>query len=169
MCLDYRAAGPNSEPKVTYLDLECEQEKPVANDFAGFLKSLRFDGPNATFGVAAKIENVLEVLQSTLGVYFQSQGSLDHGYEMKRVGLGVDGRAPWVWVSENEVARGFVRPSDPRYKDLMGILKGTALRFPEYPHSNTIVECNTAASLAVADACVRRGLPLEVICEGNYS
>ncbi|MGD9542514.1 MAG: SMI1/KNR4 family protein [Methylocystis sp.] len=169
LCLDYRAAGPNSEPKVTYVDLEGGQEEPVAGDFATFLKSLLFDSPNATFGVGAAVENVLAALESELGVHFQSQGALDHGYEMKRVGLGADRRAPWIWVSENEVARGFVRPSDPRYEELNGLLKGTALRFPEYPQSATIVECNVAASPAVMDACARRSLPLEVIGEGNRS
>lgn len=167
LCLDYRDTGPNSEPKVTYIDLEVEQDEPVASDFAAFLASLRLEGPNDTFGVGPKIADVQAALEGALGVRFQSQGALSYGYEMKCVGLGADGRAPWIWLSENEVARGFVRPSDSRYEELKGLLKGTALRFPEYAQINTIIECNSGASSVVADACAKCGLPLEVIREGN--
>jgi hypothetical protein len=169
LCLDYRTSGPNSEPSVTYVDLEGNQEESVAGDFAAFLASLRLYDANTTIGVGTAIEDTLLVLEEALGVRFQSQGALEQGYEMKRVGLGVDGRAPWVWLSENEVPRAFVRPSETRYEELKGLLEGSALRFPEFPSCTTIVECDPSVAPAVEDACVRRGLPLQVIHEGGRS
>jgi hypothetical protein len=113
------------------------------------------------------MEEVVGAIEGALGIGFQSQGDFDHGYEMKRVGLGADGRAPWIWVSENEVPRGFVRPSDPRYAELNGLLKGLALRFPEFPESKTIVECSPSVLQAVAEACAKYSLHVEVIREGR--
>jgi hypothetical protein len=166
LCFDYRRSGSSAEPGVTYIDFEREQEDVIAIDFGEFLASLQLCGENAVFGIRSELTEVASVLEGELRISFESQGTFAHGYETKRAGLGADGRAPWIWVSENNVPRGFVRATDPRYRDLVGLFEGTALRFPENPASKTIVQCNGAASPAVVHACSNRGLEFEVIHEG---
>ncbi len=41
--LDYRACGPTGEPSVVHIDVECEQETKLADNFEQFINGLRLE------------------------------------------------------------------------------------------------------------------------------
>ena len=41
--LDYRACGPTGEPSVVPIDVECEQETKLADNFEQFINGLRLE------------------------------------------------------------------------------------------------------------------------------
>jgi len=155
LCLDYRACGPQGEPSVAYIDLETESEEQIASDFASFLDLLCEEIDPNTLGIVGDwtLGTATAALAKSLNAPFRDMGLFDHGYPLYRCELGTEGMAEWVWMSPNEVPRGFVRKSDPRHDELIGLLPGTALRMPQYPEVKLILEFTSGVAQRVRSAC----------------
>jgi len=129
LCLDYRrnAGGPT----VTYVEIDCNEESPVATSFPDYLSRLQIKVRDDDFILegASGIENVKSVLSSALGVVFEPPDLLTYGYPAHRGRLGED----YLWLNANRVPRGFVRPEDEGFEELKGSMPGEALQFAEAP------------------------------------
>ena len=154
LCFDYRG-GPN--PQVAYIDLETEHDSRVASSFEEFLVKLRPDpAPNRLLVAGpGSIDEVAVALARLLKTRFEPADSDAHGYPIRRGALGTKRNPQWVWVSPNEVPRGFVRPTDRRYGELKDLLPGTALRLPDHPEAKVIVDCTDDIAQFVREACHR--------------
>lgn len=130
LCLDYRVAK-QGEPKITYIDVECDDQRPVADSFDAYLQMLVPDLPadDLYFVHADPIQPIVEQLSKRFYCETQAPDTWAHGYPVYR--FGKEGN--WCWLSPNNVKRGFVHTDDPRYEELCGQLPGTAKRFPELP------------------------------------
>ncbi|MCP4443891.1 MAG: hypothetical protein GY811_00915 [Myxococcales bacterium] len=157
LALDYRRNGPKGEPAVSYIDLECEVDRPVAKNFAAFLGMLEEDIDEHTLGlVDVPIKEAVKGLEAALKTKFERPDSWAHGYPEYRARMAK--KSPeWLWVSPNEVPRGFVRKDDPRYKEVAGLLPGTALRMPSFPDVAVIISCTDGVASKVKAGCDRAG------------
>ncbi len=77
---------------------------------------------------------------------------------LHRARLGTEKTPQWIWLSPNEVPRGFVRSDHCRYNELKELMPGSAARFPELPPDSYILGTTEAVRLDVVDACVRSQL-----------
>jgi hypothetical protein len=158
LCFDYRSAGPQQQPRISLIDLELETETEVAASFEVFLSMLEEAMDLGTLGIIqSSFEFIVEVLERELHVTFEPPDSWDHGYPVRRARIPA-AEPEWVWMSPNRVARGFARPSEPRYAELRDLLPGTALRLPHLAEVETILQCTAGVMSMVRDACDRAAL-----------
>lgn len=133
-CFDYRKRGRESEPCVTYIDVECfDVDKVLAPDFLTFLHELRAEQEPA-YGISTSqpIEAVAAALADASGCPFEDQGDQWHGYRTFYFDLPVPDDKQGAWLTPNRVKRGFVRQDDPEYAKLAARMPGFALRYPEH-------------------------------------
>jgi cell wall assembly regulator SMI1 len=133
ICLDYRNSP--DEPSVTYVDVECDRESPIADSFGAYLRRLAIDAEDGDFVLPAvtDVETVKSRIEGSLGVKFEPPSSSAHGYPIHRARCTSGAPPEWIWISPNLVPRGFVREDDPRYAHLRDLLPGMARRYPELP------------------------------------
>jgi hypothetical protein len=139
LCLDYRARGPRAEPTVTYVDVDAEEEMPVADSVDAFLDGLVDDVETTAFRVHAEVglDEFAETVTATSGYELEDQGAWNHGYRQLRARLDDDG---WLWLSANRVPAAFDRDG-PR----VIATPESALRLPTDPACRLIVECTPEA------------------------
>lgn len=171
LCLDYRQQSV--APTVTYVDIECNRESPIAASFADYLGELRIDvGQEYVVEAVPDIENFKSELSAILGAAFDPPDTFAHGYPTHRARLGTTGNPQWVWISPNVVPRGFVRRDDARYAELKDVMPGLASRFPEAPADGCILRATDAVRDRVVSACIRSGMrihPLSKYVSGSQT
>jgi hypothetical protein len=154
LCLDYRK--DRAVPSVTHADIECDQETPIAGSFAEYLSLLRIDDRDQyVLEGVVDVERVREDLTKLLRVTFDSPDTWASGYPVHRGRMGSEEQPEWVWISPNSVPRGFVRPDEPRYAELKGLLPGRALRYPDLPEDGYILGATDRVRSQVIDACAQ--------------
>jgi hypothetical protein len=164
LCLDYRRNI--GTPSVTYVDVECDRESPIASSFADYLAKLRIDvGEEHVLEGGPEIEKVTAELSAALGIHFEPADTLAHGYPTHRARLGTAANPQWVWLSPNTVPRGFVRPNDRRYAELKDLMPGYARRFPEAPADACILSATDSVRTTVIGACVRSRMTVRPLRE----
>lgn len=153
LCLDYRAGL--EEPRVTFIDLEIEEEHVVAETFERFLSLLRPDVSPNDLGLIGDwtLVSAAQTLGNALGVPFDDQGNWAYGYPVWRCSLGDESNPQWCWLSPNEVVRGYVREDDARFEELNGRMPGSAKRLPEFPDVVVEISCTDEVRELVRDAC----------------
>jgi hypothetical protein len=166
LCLDYR---DGSDPAVCFVDTEAERERRVADSFAAYLRSLAADDDTTQLGIrsVASLDEVAQRLEPFMQAAFDPANAADSGYPVRRCRLPSGNGASWVWLSPNRVARGFVRPTDPRYAELKDALPGQALRLPEHPDVVVTVGCTPDVEAALAGWCASAGLDVVVLGAGS--
>lgn len=153
LCFDYRSSPT---PRITHVDVECDQEAVVADSFTSYLSQLQIDvDDELVIEHVENIELVLAKLAEALSIAFDPPSSWAHGYPTYRAGLGTGDSPQSLWLSPNLVRRGFVRESDPRFAELSGLLPGQAPRFPELPRDSYLVTTTEEARPRVVDACAQ--------------
>lgn len=91
-CFDYRKRGRESEPCITYIDVErFDVDKVLAPDFHTFLHQLRAE-PQPAYGISTSqpIEAVAAALADAGGCPLEDQGDYWHGYPVFYFDLRVD-------------------------------------------------------------------------------
>lgn len=157
LCLDYREH--KNSPTVTYVDIECDRESPIATSFADYLMALQIDaGDDYVVEAGAEIEKVVAGLSAALGIAFGPPDTYGHGYPIYQARLGTGSRPEWVWVSPNTVPLGFVRLKDARYAELKDLMPGLAPRFPEISADACILSATAGVRANVVRACLESGL-----------
>lgn len=160
LCFDYRNGAVS--PKITYIDVECDSERPIATDFASYLALLKREVEGDEFVILTNntIETVVESLAQALKVPFEDLGCYDHGYSVYRASLGQKSRKSlpeWIFINPNLVPRGFVREDDEEYDALKGGMTGTALRYPELPATSLLLNISEASPGKVVAALKEAG------------
>jgi hypothetical protein len=154
LCLDYRQNS--GIPSITYVDIECDQQSPIADSFADYLAMLQIDvGDEYVLEAVSDIEAVKAALSSSLAIVFDLPDTWAHGYPTHRARLGTEDNREWVWLGPNTVPRGFVRSDDPRCAELKNLMPGNARRFPELPDGSFILGATDGIRSRVVDACIR--------------
>lgn len=169
ICLDYRN-NPRS-PSITYLDVECDRESPIASSFAAYLAMLQLDTDGQyVLEAVPNLEVVKSSLSSALSIQFEPPDSWAHGYPVHRALLGTKDNPEWLWISPNKVPRGFVRQNDPDYEELKDLLPGFSDRFPDLPPGSYLLRSTDGVLSKVIEECIRSGLrirPLSAYASGN--
>jgi hypothetical protein len=106
---------------------------------------------------AVSIDEVAELLRPFVGPFEPPQSDAS-GYPIRRCQLSPAGKHEWIWLSPNEVPRGFVRIKDKRYEELKHLLPGTALRVPELAEVTVFVDCTDGVRELASEACMSAGL-----------
>lgn len=152
LCLDYRKN--KSVPSITYVDVECDSQTPIASSFQQYLSLLELDVEDelVVFSVG-EIELVKSQLSSLLEAKFEPTDDWAHGYPEHSAALGSNTDPQWLWLSPNVVPRGFVRTDDPRYNELKNAMPGEARRYPELPPNAYILSTTEGVRERVLDAC----------------
>jgi SMI1-KNR4 cell-wall len=159
LCLDYRANA--TQPSVTYIDIEVDDQTPVAATFAEYLALLRVDAGDAyVLDSIADVGLIIAQLSAALNVPFAPADSWDHGYPIHRASLGTTDTPEWLWLSANRAPRGFVRADDPRYDELRTLLPGEALRYPELPPDSVLLSATDGVRDTVVHACAALQIPV---------
>jgi hypothetical protein len=154
LCLDYRSNSLT--PSITHAEIEGDEEILVAGSFAEYLAMLEFAiGDEYVLEGVSDIEKLIAALASSLKVGFDPPNTLMHGYPVHFARFQANDIPEWVLVGPNDVPRGFVRPSDPRYAELKDLMPGHALRFPMAPVESYIISTSDGVRSKVIDACVR--------------
>lgn len=164
LCLDYRKR--EDAPVITYVDVECNSESPIATSFADYLAKLEIDSrEDYVVEGASEIQRIASELSKVLGTTFEPPDTYAHGYAVHRARLGTENNPQWVWLSPNNVPRGFVRRDDARYAELKDLWPGFALRFPEVPADACILSATAAVQAKVVRACVRARIAIRPLRE----
>jgi hypothetical protein len=164
ICLDYRRQ--NDAPAITYVDIECDRESPIAASFADYLEQLQIDVEDQyVVEAVTEIEQLKSELSAALGIAFEPPDTFAHGYPTYRGRLGTEKNPQWVWISPNTVPRGFVRPDHARYAELKDLMPGLASRFPKAPADGYILSATDAVRTKVVHACVQSGRVIRLLSE----
>jgi SMI1-KNR4 cell-wall len=148
LCFDYRGCEFDGEPQVTFVELESKRERPIATSFTQFLSQLApLPTSHTLLGVTdhRAMQEIAAELARRAGI--EPEQALTHGFEYRKLAFGSDA---FVWISANLVPRAYDKPL---YPELSSLLTEFALRFPEYPHIDTLLECSTAAVERTCELC----------------
>lgn len=165
LCLDYREDA--AAPSVSHIDIECDRQSVVAPSFAAYLALLCFEEEEDHYVLETTldVEEVVARLSAALGVPFDPPDARTQSYPQHRAALGNAERREWLWLSPNEVPRGFVRAGDPRYDELKDLLPGRALRYPEAPAGCLLLAPTYSARTRVVEACKAARLPIRPLLD----
>jgi len=159
LCLDYRKN--DSSPAVTFIDIECNEEKKVSDTFSQYLSLLKLDINNEKVIENVKsIGDVIQTFADLLDCEFPPAESWAHGYDQYRSALGDASKPEWLWISPNEVPNGFVREKDARYDELKDLMQGKRKRFDQLPEDSYILKCTDGVYDTVTNACDESGLTI---------
>lgn len=159
LCLDYRKSD---KPRITYVDIECDEQSPVANSFADYLGKLEIavDDELVLEGIA-DIEKLKSKLSAALKMTFEPPNSYDYGYPVHRAmatPARKNGVPEWLSISPNTVPRGFARADDPPYAQAKNLAEGFAAQFSELPANSWIVTATDGIRTKVIRACAEAGV-----------
>jgi len=134
LCLDYRKNKEN--PKISYIDVECDEESVIAENFDCYLKMLKLDTRNYLVIETDKyIENIIPKISQILNIKFEEPNYFNHGYAEYRSKYNDS----WIWITPNKVPDGFIRKNEKRYEEMKVKMELSALRFPELAETYSFI------------------------------
>ncbi len=137
LCLDYRDG--NAEPKVTYIDVECDEQEVIADSFLEYLNLLEVDVEDEYYiETSDDISTTISNIEKLLGISFGEPNTFDYGYPEYRTKY----KDSWIWINPNKVQKGFVRENEYNYEKIRSLIdeNATALRFPFAPENAIILK-----------------------------
>ena len=124
LCLDYRAS---EQPAVAYIDVECDEQSIIAQDFASFLALLRLDtGGKIALHTGLDLDGTKARLEEILGVRARAADPQLYGFSVYNFAR----EGGMLSLSPNEVRLGFARRGERRFKELKNFSE-PALRYAE--------------------------------------
>jgi len=152
LCFDYRGGGPHAEPAVTYIDIDSEDDEPVAVSVDAFLDGLVDELEHTAIRISADLtlDAFAAAFTEATGREVVDQGNSHQGYRQLRVGLT---NGTWMWIGPNRVPAGFRREGD-----MVVVTMQTALRLPQHPACQLIVTCTPDAVAETRAALEATGL-----------
>ena len=140
LCLDYRQN--RTHPRITYINTETDREENVAGTFAEDLDGLTLARDERyVVETTQSLDELVQVLQRILLTEWTGPDSWAHGYPVYRTKWNDN----WIWMSPNEVPKGFVRKGEDRYEELKEAMNGTALRYPELSRTAIFLQLSDGA------------------------
>jgi len=143
LCLDYRENW--HEPRVTWISTESDSEKRIAGTFAEYLDQLTLEiDESFVLETQRTLPQIAQELEQALAIKWIGPDTWAHGYPIYR--------ASWnggvIWLSANEVPKGFIRPDEAGYEELKHKMEGKALRYPELPPTGLLLKVDDEAQEA---------------------
>ena len=78
LCLDYRNNA--ASPAITYIDVECDRQSPIAESFPQYLQRLQFKvGNSFVITPLADVQILKAFLSSALAITFDPTDTINHG------------------------------------------------------------------------------------------
>jgi hypothetical protein len=142
LCLDYRLN--KTEPQITYLDVECEEEAVLYESFAEYLQALEFseEDLNEHFVLETddSINKVITKIENILKIKFTE--SSDEAFYHRDKDHDID-----LIIYLNKVVRGHFSSEDKffehqykqRYEELKSYTKEMGLAYPEIPENSIVL------------------------------
>ncbi|UIR57340.1 SMI1/KNR4 family protein [Sphingobacterium sp. SRCM116780] len=135
ICLDYRK--DKQQPKVSWIDVECDNQEDIADSFAAFLALLELDVENElVIETESSIEDVSKQIEAVLQIKFDEPDYFNSGYANYRSKY----KDSWIWLTPNKVPQGFVRENDKRYNILKEQMDIFSVRYIEIPQTHLFLE-----------------------------
>ena len=135
ICLDYR--HDRDRPAVTFVDIESNREERIADSFAAYLDQVKLPTEDRyVLETGRSLEDMAAQLQTILEIEWAEPDTRAHGYPVYRAKW----KDRWIWLSPNEVPKGYIRAWEDRYEELKDRMEGLALRYPELPASCLLVQ-----------------------------
>lgn len=135
ICLDYR--DDKEKPKVSWIDVECDNQEEIANSFADFLEILELDIENE---LVIETENTIEVvanqIETILQIKFEEPEYFNNGYANYRSKY----KDSWVWLTPNKVPAGIIRENDAKFNELKDQMNTFSVKHIEIPATNFFLE-----------------------------
>lgn len=127
ICLDYRENKQN--PKVSWIDFECDNQEEIAESFAEYLELLEldFNVDDLVIETVNSIEETSRLIEDVLKIKFEEPEFFNNGYANYRSKY----KKSWVWLTPNKVPQGFIREDDERYKELKSQMNSFSVQYPE--------------------------------------
>ena len=159
ICLDYREGRTN--PCVTYVDMECDSQSPIAKTFAEFLSKLRLIKPDYQFVILGlkNITRLKKAIEAEVGHKFGRASSREHGYKTYIVSDSSQNQS--IWMSPNLCRRGFVPRTSHYYQEVKHLFPEDATRLPGCPEEAIFASTESEWRPAL-ERCVEK-LSLEMI------
>lgn len=133
LCLDYREN--KIEPKITYIDIENNTEKIIAENFNDYLLLLEIETKDIyVIATDLAITEVIQDISRIMQIDFELPDSFAHGHPIFRSKY----KNSWVWLSLNKVPRSFIRSNDVGNIELKSN-EDMALRYPEIPEKSVLI------------------------------
>lgn len=134
ICFDYRKGS--TFPEITFIDLECDEEEVIADNFKEYVGLLEIDVDNIyVIETKSTIEDVLKEISKVVNIEFEEPDFYNYGYADYR-GKFKDG---CMWVNPNRVPASFIREEDENYEQLKFLAGDTSLRYPELSNSCLLI------------------------------
>lgn len=159
LCLDYRK-NPHS-PRITYIDVECDQQREIAPEFATYLRMLErpeVDSTDLVIPTVPHLATLKRKLAEELGTEFRKADRRSMGYPVHSASVGPRRNPEWISLSPNFVPRTFARENRPHFGELKNRMPGKACRYPELSETAWIVDCTEGVRVAVVDALQKAGI-----------
>lgn len=169
ICLDYRDNKDN--PKVTWIDIECDNQEEIANSFTDFLALLELDVENElVIETTNSIEITARQIEEILNIKFEAPDYFAYGYATYRSKF----KDSWIWLKPNKVPVGFVREDDKRYDELKDQMSITSVQHIEISESSLFLELSEEnLNGEVMDKLIKNNVIVEpikeVIAKNNMS
>ncbi|RZJ41868.1 MAG: SMI1/KNR4 family protein, partial [Chryseobacterium sp.] len=125
LCFDYRIN--TVEPQITYVDVDEDTSKVIAENFDKYLDLLEFESYEYIIENGFSMEENVAIIEQKLDIKFEEPDSCSHGYPIYKSEYEGD----WIWISANKVPGGFVRKEDKRYDELKSQIGNSSARFLE--------------------------------------
>lgn len=126
LCLDYRENKDN--PQVSYIDIECDEEEIIADNFDEFLNMLTLKTDDLyVIKSELPLSEVVQLFENVLKIKFDEPDFFDYGYENYQAKFGGD----WLFLSPNKVPLAFAREGENNFNLLENYKDKTTSRFPE--------------------------------------
>ena len=140
LCLDYRRN--KGEPQVTWISTESDTEKLIGVSFAKYLDQLTLDADESfVLETQLTLPEMVRNLQQVLQIQWIGPDTWANGYPVYRANW----KGSVIWLSPNEVSRGFIRPDEIGYEELKGEMEVAALRYPELSATGLLLKVADAA------------------------
>lgn len=134
-CLDYRKNPDN--PQISFIDIECNDDRVIAENFDDFLADLWVDTENIWVIQSDKsLHEVVEVLSQKLSSSFEQSDEFAYGYDYFSTRYLNE---HLIFASANQVPYAFAREGERNFEQLKNYVGKTALQYPQLDENTTIL------------------------------
>jgi hypothetical protein len=161
ICLDYRSN--QKKPKISFIDIECDEQEIIANSFSEYLDLLELDTEiELVIDTENSIEEILNEFEGIFQIKFVDPDNFDFGYSIYKSKY----KDIWIWLTPNKVPDGFVRENDQRYSELKEQISFSGVRFPEINDKMIFLELsNMKLKDEIIHKLSERGIKIKLFAE----
>lgn len=157
ICLDYR--NNTTEAEITYLDMEEDQARKVADNFAEYLSKLAYHKFDHGFGfyygyvieTDKPIQEVVEIIRQRTGITLKDKSRNLIGVQYQ----STDGY-PYTSIETNLTSYGTIGDQPEQAEEFKSLLEKPALRFVELPETAILISIDDEIEEQIVIAALRQ-------------